>query len=63
MATSTCIKCGAHSFEIKVKEPTGSAVKLVFVQCSACGGVVGVTEFFSNGALIHKLAKKLGVTL
>ena len=61
MAISTCVKCGGHSFEVKEKSPVGSGYKLIFIQCSSCGGVVGVTEFYNTGALLEKLAKKLGV--
>jgi predicted nucleic-acid-binding Zn-ribbon protein len=60
MATSTCVKCGGTSFEMKVNTPSGSSYKQSFIQCSKCGGVVGVTEFFNTAALIHELAKKLG---
>ena len=45
-AMSTCIKCGHHDFELKKKEaePKGSNFEFYFVQCSSCGGVVGVGE-------------------
>jgi hypothetical protein len=35
----------------------------MFVQCTGCGGVVGVTEFYNTGVLIQKLAKALGVKI
>lgn len=63
MAMSTCIKCGGHSFEVVEKEPTKASFKMMFVQCSGCGGVVGVTEFYNIGALIHKLAKALHIKM
>ncbi len=63
MTKSTCIKCDGTIFELKVVEPQGSKFKMNFVQCKSCGGVVGVQEFYSSGALIHKLAEKLGVKL
>jgi hypothetical protein len=37
--------------------------KVRFVQCAACGGVVGVQEFDENNLLIETLAHKLGVDL
>lgn len=61
MATSTCIKCGNHTFEMKDAEPKDTAYKLLFVQCSACGGVVGVMEYSNIGATLHKIQKKLGI--
>lgn len=63
MALSKCPKCDNMFFETKVAEPAGSAVKLIFVQCSRCGAVVGVTEFFNTASLIQKLAAKLGFKL
>jgi hypothetical protein len=61
MAMSTCVKCGGHYFEVKENSPNGSSFKLMFIQCSSCGGVVGVQEFYNTGALVQRLAKKLGV--
>ena len=63
MALSTCIKCGATVFELKEAEPRGGKYKLMFVQCSQCGGVVGATEYYNIGQLIHTLAKKLKIKL
>lgn len=61
MAKSRCPKCEASKFEIIENVPTGSAYKFMFIQCSSCGTVVGVTEYFNAGALLHKIMKKLGV--
>ena len=63
MASSTCIKCGNTRFEVKENSPTGSNFKFIFIQCSNCGGVVGVMDFYNTAQLIHDLAKKLKVTL
>jgi predicted nucleic-acid-binding Zn-ribbon protein len=63
MALSTCIKCGGHSYEVHEVEPKGSKFKLYFVQCAKCGGVVGVTDYYNIGALLHVMAKKLGIAL
>ncbi len=41
MPESTCVKCGNHSFigrSFELDRP------VIFVQCSSCGGVVGVLE-------------------
>lgn len=59
--SSTCVKCGGTSFETKEVEPRNSRYKLIFVQCSSCGGVVGVTEFFNIGSMLQTLAKKMGL--
>ena len=61
MATSTCVKCGSTSFEITETKDINNARDVVhFIQCSQCGGVVGVQEPFSAWRLVAALAKKLG---
>jgi hypothetical protein len=44
MAVSTCIKCGAHGFELALFTPLGQDRKLTMVQCSACGTPAGVID-------------------
>lgn len=61
MAASTCGKCGGHRFELKEVEPTASNYKYMFVQCSSCGVVVGVLDYFNTGHLLKKIADHLGV--
>ncbi len=63
MAQSTCVKCGHHSFEMREQSPSGSNFKFLFIQCTSCGGVVGVVDYYNIGATLYGLAKKLGVTL
>lgn len=63
MATSTCPKCSNHSFEVAEQTPKGSNFKLLFVQCSSCGAVVRVMDYFNIGGLLHTLAKKLNINL
>ena len=60
VASSTCIKCGNHIFELVEQEPINAAFRLNFVQCSSCGGVVGVLDHFNIAQLISEFAKKLG---
>ena len=61
MAISRCVKCGHTDFEMSEAEPNGSNVKVFFVQCAACGGVVGVTDYCNTALTLEKLAMKLGV--
>lgn len=63
MAKSTCVKCGNGNFEAIEYSPSGSSFKLVFIQCSSCGGVVGVMDFYNIGDRLTELGKKLGVKL
>jgi predicted nucleic-acid-binding Zn-ribbon protein len=60
MAQPTCVKCGNTSFETRAYSPVGANFKLTFVQCTMCGGVIGVMDFYNIGQLIHDLATKLG---
>jgi len=63
MATSSCPKCGGHSFEMKNAVLTNSTCKLMFVQCAHCGTVIGVVDYYDSGELIRHLASKLNVDL
>lgn len=53
MAVSTCHRCDGQAFESVVHLLESSQV--VFVQCSACGCIVGVTEFLNLGAALVQL--------
>lgn len=59
MALSKCVKCNSMKFEHKIAEPAGSRFKLAFIQCAACGGVVGVMDYYNIGAQITGLEKRL----
>jgi excinuclease UvrABC ATPase subunit len=59
MVSSTCIKCGNHSFQIVENSPSGAAFKLMFVQCGSCGGVVGIQDYFNIGSLIKDQEKQI----
>jgi hypothetical protein len=65
MALSTCPKagCNSHSFEMVQYSPANSNFKMLFTQCTKCGTVVGVTEYYNIGKLLHNLAKKLNVDI
>jgi len=51
MANSTCPKCARSWFEVKEAEPTNSQYKIVFVQCSGCGTVVGTMPYYDAGVV------------
>jgi len=63
MATSTCVKCDGHRFEIKEAQPKGAAYKFYFVQCASCGGVVGVVNISHVPTMLRKIAEKLNVNV
>lgn len=63
MAASRCPKCEGHQFEIVEKEVRNARFKMMFVQCSSCGTVVGVRDYENAPSLIHRLATALGVRL
>ena len=60
MAVSTCVKCGNTSFELKETVLTGSPWKLYFVQCSQCGGVVGVLDDQNIGGVLRQRSNAVG---
>jgi hypothetical protein len=53
MATSACVKCGEHLFELVEMLPAGAVNKLQLLQCASCGTPVGVHE--DNSAILTKL--------
>jgi predicted nucleic-acid-binding Zn-ribbon protein len=57
--TSTCPKCDGQRFELRTIEPLRSNWKYNAVQCSKCGAVVGVVDYYNVGFLVRELAKKL----
>ncbi len=62
MAMSTCIKCGGHSFEMVEATPMKSNFIVMFIQCSKCGGVVGITDYYQIGTELQIIKKKLGIS-
>lgn len=59
MAHSTCVKCGGHTFEVRLFEPAGGRYKQNMVQCSSCGVPVGVLDFFNMGAQTDDIKAQL----
>jgi hypothetical protein len=59
MAMSKCAACKGSYFEVVTKEPRGANYKINFVQCTGCGAVVGVMEFFNAGKLLSNLSKEV----
>ncbi len=59
MAYSKCVACGSTSFEAKEHSPSGSNFKLIFIQCSSCGGVIGALDYYNIGSRIDDLEKKI----
>lgn len=56
---SKCSKCDGTFFELIEKEPRNSNYKYIFVQCTKCGNVVGVVDYFNNGNLLNQVLDKL----
>lgn len=59
MAASTCPKCKSMSFEVKPNRPDHCTRNLIFVQCTACGAVVGVVEPIDLAQRIDDLERLL----
>jgi hypothetical protein len=52
-----CGKCEGAAFKVQEISPSGSAYKMYSIQCSACQTPIGVTEFYSVGALLKSQEK------
>ncbi|CNI33525.1 Uncharacterised protein [Yersinia frederiksenii] len=63
MALSRCPKCESTRFEMVEKEVANARFKIMFIQCSSCGTVVGTTDYENTPSLLHKLATALGVKI
>jgi hypothetical protein len=70
MPQSTCIKCGGHNFELRELKVAKAKFKLFAIQCSSCGGVIGMQEYMNTSALLlqqnkalRQIGAKLGVPL
>lgn len=61
MAYSKCPKCENGYFEVTENFPSKSNFKLLFVQCSVCGSVVGTMDYWNIGTLVKELEKKVGL--
>lgn len=68
--SSTCTKCGNHTFCLQEDVPAGAKFKVYFVQCVKCGGVAGVMDWYNIGSLLirqnaalKKIATALNVTV
>lgn len=70
MADSKCVSCSKTSFEMVPSEPKNSMRQLYFIQCSNCGGVVGVQEhgnittlIIEQNKAIEAIARQAGVSV
>lgn len=57
--SSTCPKCATSYFELKEAEPRNSEYKIIFVQCSSCGAVVGTMPYFDAGVISKDNQKQI----
>lgn len=71
MAVSSCVRCGKNVFEmVDTSSILNATHSVTFVQCAACGGVVGAMEptNISSGidyiiAAVKAIASKVGVSI
>jgi hypothetical protein len=59
MALSKCVACNSRSFEVVVTTLPNYDYKVKFIQCAACGGVVGTETYFDAGILAKEIQKDL----
>lgn len=58
MAISKC-NCGNTTFEMVENTPIGSSYRVNFIQCSKCGNVVGVMDYFNIGTKANNIETAL----
>lgn len=64
MAKSKCPSCESNHFEmVDNNNVKGTSYKVMFIQCSKCGTVVGITDFYHTASLLEKIAKNMGFKL
>jgi hypothetical protein len=64
VATSKCFNCGNTGFEMKENAPNNSAFRLMLLQCSSCGVVVGAMDGYNIGSLLlrqNEALRKIGL--
>ena len=54
MPWSKCPSCDSHTFEVQENSPSGSSYKIMLVQCSRCGTVVGSMDYWACGTLLKQ---------
>ena len=59
MAYSKCPKCESNFFEVVENSPSYCNYKLLFVQCSKCGSVVGVMDYWNIGTVVKSIEEKV----
>ena len=60
MASSSCIKCGGFSFELREAKVAKASYKIYFVQCTSCGGVVNAMILLMAGPIVDKIVARRG---
>lgn len=60
---SKCPKCEKTSFEMVDDAPAKSKYKFMYIRCSNCKTIIGVTEFFNSGQLLSLICEKLGIKI
>jgi predicted nucleic-acid-binding Zn-ribbon protein len=53
-ASSKCPHCKNGNFELAQVEPSGSRVKMNFIQCMSCKAPLGVAEYYDAGSLLKQ---------
>ena len=59
MALSHCMKCGNYKFELADSHLKQHGSKVVFVQCSTCGCVVGALELRAAEKWLEEQEKQI----
>ena len=63
MALSSCPRCSSGSFEIVEANVADATYRMLFIQCSSCGCVVGTQTYFDPGFLSKRNEEALAELL
>ncbi len=63
MARSSCPRCSHGSFQMVEANVVDATYRLLFIQCSSCGSVVGTQSYFDPGYLSKKNEEALAELL
>lgn len=63
MAKPTCPKCSCTTFEIQEIPIKGARYRHNAINCTACGAIIAVHEFFNVNANLAVIAQKFGIKL
>ncbi len=63
MALPSCPKCSNHLFQATQISVSGARFKYTVVNCTSCGTIVGMMDFYNIGNMLLQMGEKFGIDL